>query len=128
MRKNYDFSKAKRNPYARRLKKQITIRLDEQTLQYFKDLSAEIEIPYQTLINLYLGECARAKKRPSCIGAMGILANFDAVSKNRFIMIKERFRILQSKYDQFACQTGFSLFHQGILTHKVFLVQLYAKP
>jgi predicted DNA binding CopG/RHH family protein len=65
MRKNYDFSKAKRNPYARRLKKQITIRLDEQTLRYFKDLSAETEIPYQTLINLYLGECARAKKRPS---------------------------------------------------------------
>ena len=65
MRKNYDFSKAKRNPYAKRLKKQITIRLDEQTLQYFKDLSAETEIPYQTLINLYLGECARTKKRPS---------------------------------------------------------------
>ena len=65
MRKNYDFSNAKRNPYAKRLKKQITIRLDEQTLQYFKDLSAETEIPYQTLINLYLGECARTKKRPS---------------------------------------------------------------
>ena len=65
MRKNYDFSKAKRNPYVKRLKKQITIRLDEQTLQYFKDLSAETEIPYQTLINLYLGECARTKKRPS---------------------------------------------------------------
>jgi predicted DNA binding CopG/RHH family protein len=65
MRKSYDFSKAKRNPYAKRLKKQITIRLDEQTLQYFKDLAAETEIPYQTLINLYLGECARAKKRPS---------------------------------------------------------------
>jgi predicted DNA binding CopG/RHH family protein len=65
MRKDYDFSKAKRNPYAKRLKKQITIRLDEQTLQYFKDLSAETEIPYQTLINLYLGECARTKKRPS---------------------------------------------------------------
>ena len=65
MRKSYDFSKAKRNPYSKRLKKQITIRLDEQTLQYFKDLSTETEIPYQTLINLYLGECARAKKRPS---------------------------------------------------------------
>jgi predicted DNA binding CopG/RHH family protein len=65
MRKSYDFSKAKRNPYAGRLKKQITIRLDEQTLQYFKDLSIETEIPYQTLINLYLGECARTKKRPS---------------------------------------------------------------
>jgi predicted DNA binding CopG/RHH family protein len=65
MRKSYDFSKARQNPYARRLKKQITIRLDEHTLQYFKDLSDETEIPYQTLINLYLGECARTKKRPS---------------------------------------------------------------
>jgi len=65
MRKSYDFSKAKRNPYAKRLKRQITIRLDEDTLQYFKDLSAETEIPYQTLINFYLGECARTKKRLS---------------------------------------------------------------
>jgi predicted DNA binding CopG/RHH family protein len=65
MRKSYDFSKARQNPYARRLKKQITIRLDEHTLRYFKDLSDETEIPYQTLINLYLGECARTKKRPS---------------------------------------------------------------
>ncbi len=65
MRKSYDFSKGKRNPYAKRLKKQITIRLDEQTLAYFKELSEETEIPYQTLINLYLGECARTKKKPS---------------------------------------------------------------
>ncbi len=65
MRKKYDFSKAKRNPYAKRLKKQITIRLDEETLEYFRDLSEETEIPYQTLINLYLGECARTRKRPS---------------------------------------------------------------
>ena len=65
MRKKYDFSKGRKNPYAKKLKKQITIRLDEGTLQYFKDLSQETEIPYQTLINLYLGECARAKKRPS---------------------------------------------------------------
>jgi len=65
MRKKYDFSKAKRNPYARRLKKQITIRLDEETLAYFRELSDETEIPYQTLINLYLGECARMRKRPS---------------------------------------------------------------
>jgi len=42
-----------------------SIRLDEQTLEYFKDLSAETEIPYQTLINLYLGDCARSKKKPS---------------------------------------------------------------
>ena len=65
MRKSYDFSKGKRNPYARRLKRQITIRLDEGTLAYFKKLAEETEIPYQTLINLYLGECARSKKKPS---------------------------------------------------------------
>jgi predicted DNA binding CopG/RHH family protein len=65
MRKRYDFSKARTNPYARRLKKQITIRLDEGTLAYFKQLAEEAEIPYQTLINFYLRECARTKKRPS---------------------------------------------------------------
>jgi len=61
MRKKYDFSKARRNPYAKALKKQVTIRLDEDTLAYFKALADETEIPYQTLINLYL----RAKKRPA---------------------------------------------------------------
>jgi uncharacterized protein (DUF4415 family) len=65
MRKKYDFSKARRNPYARRLKKQLTIRLDEETLAYFRQLAEETEIPYQTLINFYLRECAQAKKRPS---------------------------------------------------------------
>ena len=64
MRKKYDFSKGKQNPYAKKLKKQITIRLDDETLEYFKNLSLETEIPYQTLINLYLGECARTKKKP----------------------------------------------------------------
>jgi uncharacterized protein (DUF4415 family) len=65
MRKKYDFSKARRNPYARRLKKQLTIRLDEETLAYFRQLAEETEIPYQTLINFYLRECAQEKKRPS---------------------------------------------------------------
>jgi len=65
MRKTYDFSKGKRNPYARRLKEQITIRVDTPTLDYFKSLSADVGVPYQTLINLYLSECARSKKRPS---------------------------------------------------------------
>ena len=65
MRKKYDFSKGKQNPYAKKLKKQITIRLDDETLEYFKNLSLETEIPYQTLINLDLGECARTKKKPS---------------------------------------------------------------
>jgi predicted DNA binding CopG/RHH family protein len=63
MKKHYDFSKGKRNPYARRLKKQITIRLDEETLAYFKRLATETDVPYQTLINLFLRDCARTKKR-----------------------------------------------------------------
>jgi predicted DNA binding CopG/RHH family protein len=63
MRKDYDFSKAKRNPYARRLKRQVTIRLEHDTIAYFKRLSSENGIPYQTLINLYLRECASSGKR-----------------------------------------------------------------
>jgi predicted DNA binding CopG/RHH family protein len=62
MRKEYDFSNAKRNPYAKRLKKQITIRLDGPTIDYFKSLAGDTGIPYQTLINLYLRDCV-AKKR-----------------------------------------------------------------
>ena len=63
MRKTYDFSKARPNPYARRLKKQVTIRLDEDTIKYFKSLADGAEIPYQTLINLYLRECAGTGRR-----------------------------------------------------------------
>lgn len=63
MRKTYDFTHAKRNPYARRLKRQITIRLDADTLAYFDKLADETGIPYQTLINLYLRECATSRKR-----------------------------------------------------------------
>jgi uncharacterized protein (DUF4415 family) len=65
MRKEYDFSKAKKNPYAGQLKKQVTIRLDEGTVEYFKKLSKEAGIPYQTLINLYLRDCAAAGRRLS---------------------------------------------------------------
>ena len=65
MKDNYDFSKGRRNPYAKRLKKQVTIRLDEPTLDYFKELAEDTGIPYQTLINLYLRDCAQAKKKPS---------------------------------------------------------------
>ena len=65
MRKEYDFSKAKRNPYARRLKRQITIRLDEGTLEYFNRLAKETGIAYQTLINLYLRDCAASGKKLS---------------------------------------------------------------
>lgn len=65
MRKEYDFSKARRNPYTARLKRPVTIRLDEETIKYFKRLSQESGIPYQTLINLYLRDCAASQKRLS---------------------------------------------------------------
>jgi uncharacterized protein (DUF4415 family) len=62
MRKHYDFSKARRNPYAKRLKRQVTIRLDEDTLTYFRKMGERLEIPYQTLINMYLRDCADSHK------------------------------------------------------------------
>jgi predicted DNA binding CopG/RHH family protein len=65
MRNNYDFSKASRNPYAKRLKQQITIRLDKPTIEYFKQLADENGIPYQTLINLYLRDCAVSGRKLS---------------------------------------------------------------
>ena len=65
MRKNYDFTRSKKNPYASQLKRQVTIRLDEGTIHYFKDLAKETGLPYQTLINLYLRDCALEKRRLS---------------------------------------------------------------
>lgn len=65
MRKEYDFSNARRNPYAARLKRAVTIRLDEPTISYFKSLSEETGVAYQTLINSYLRDCAESKRRPS---------------------------------------------------------------
>ena len=63
MRKRYDFSKSIPNPYLRKPKRQITIRLDIDTVQYFKSLSERCGIPYQNLINLYLRDCAAEKKQ-----------------------------------------------------------------
>ena len=65
MRKEYDFSTAKPNPYAKRLKRSVTIRLDGRTIRYFQDLAAELEVPYQTLINLYLRDCVETGRRPA---------------------------------------------------------------
>jgi uncharacterized protein (DUF4415 family) len=62
MRQHYDFSGGQPNPYAKQLKRQVTIRLDEPTLVYFKSLAEETAIPYQTLINLYLRDCAASQK------------------------------------------------------------------
>ncbi len=67
MRKEYDFTNARKNPYAKRLKKSITIRLDEPTVDYFRQLADEAELPYQSLINLYLRDCAVNNRRPSLI-------------------------------------------------------------
>ena len=64
MKKNYDFSRARKNPYAAKLKKQVTIRLDIATIDYFKKLASQIGVPYQQLINLYLRDCAQLKKQP----------------------------------------------------------------
>jgi uncharacterized protein (DUF4415 family) len=65
MRKEYDFSDSKKNPYAKDLKKQVTLRLNEDVIRYFKGLAKETGIPYQNLINLYLRECAHSEKKPS---------------------------------------------------------------
>ena len=62
MRKHYNFSNSSPNPYAQRLKKQITIRIDEDTIAYFKNMAEEKSIPYQALINLYLRDCAQSHR------------------------------------------------------------------
>ena len=64
MRKEYDFSKAERNPYAGRFKRQVTLRLEGQVVDYFKDLSREAGMPYQTLINFYLKDCVETHRKP----------------------------------------------------------------
>ena len=63
MKAQYDFSAATKNPYAKRLKQSVTIRLDASTVAYFKALAAETELPYQSLINLYLRDCAASGRR-----------------------------------------------------------------
>lgn len=57
MREEYDFSKAKKNPYTKKLKQQITINIDNDVIDFFKNMSSSSGIPYQTLINLYLSDC-----------------------------------------------------------------------
>ncbi len=65
MRKEYDFSKMKgrRNPYAKVLKKQVTLRLGVDVIEYFKQMAQETGIPYQNLVNLYLRQCAHSHKK-----------------------------------------------------------------
>jgi predicted DNA binding CopG/RHH family protein len=65
MRREYDFSASRKNPYAKQLKRQITIRLDTVAVDYFKQMASELGMPYQNLINLFLRDCALQKRRPS---------------------------------------------------------------
>jgi len=65
MRSHYDFSKMKsrKNPYANKLKKQITIRIGSGTLEYFREMSNETGVPYQNLIDSYLADCVSSHRR-----------------------------------------------------------------
>lgn len=65
MQKEYDFTKAVKNPYVKRPKTAVTIRLDQATVDYFKRLSEQVNLPYQTLINSYLTDCANRKVKPN---------------------------------------------------------------
>ncbi len=64
MKREYDFSKARRNPYAKALKEQITIRIESDVISYFKKMAEKLGVPYQNLINFYLRECVSSKKEP----------------------------------------------------------------
>lgn len=66
MRKEYDFStmKSRKNPYASKLKRQVTIRMRDDVISYFKDMSENTGIPYQSLINLYLRDCVAKGRKP----------------------------------------------------------------
>jgi uncharacterized protein (DUF4415 family) len=77
MRTHYDFArmKGRRNPYARRLKKSVTIRLDRDLIAYFKGLAVETGLPYQSVINLYLRDCAAHGRRLAMNWVSGIASD-----------------------------------------------------
>ena len=65
MKKEYDFANSIKNPYIKKLKKQISIRVEKETIEYFKQLSIELGIPYQNLMNMFLSDCANKNMRPN---------------------------------------------------------------
>ncbi|HMN25040.1 MAG: BrnA antitoxin family protein [Ignavibacteriaceae bacterium] len=65
MKKEYNFKDSIKNPYVKKLKKQISIRIEKETVEYFKKLASEIDIPYQNLMNMYLRECALKNYKPN---------------------------------------------------------------
>jgi len=64
MREEYDFSNSVKNPYAQKEKKQISINIEVDTIEYFKTLAKKVDIPYQNLINSYLSDCAERMVEP----------------------------------------------------------------
>ena len=64
MKEEYDFSQSVKNPYAKKVKKQISLNVDIETIDYFKTLSAKVGMPYQTLINSFLMDCALRHVEP----------------------------------------------------------------
>ncbi len=64
MREEYDFSNSIPNPYAKQVKKQISLNIEVDTIEYFKQLSKKVGLPYQTLINSYLTDCAKRHVEP----------------------------------------------------------------
>ena len=77
MRAEYEFSKMKgrRNPYARLLKKPVTIRLGADVVDYFKTMATHMEVPYQNLINLYLRDCVQSHRHIQWAGHSGRYAS-----------------------------------------------------
>ncbi|NJL61693.1 MAG: BrnA antitoxin family protein [Methylacidiphilales bacterium] len=65
MKDEYDFSQSVKNPYIKKLKKQVTIRLEEEIVEYFKGLAEETGISYQSLINIYLQDCVKSQRKLS---------------------------------------------------------------
>lgn len=65
MKDEYDFSQSVQNPYIKKLKKQVTIQLEEEVADYFKALAEETGISYQSLINLYLQDCVKSQRKLS---------------------------------------------------------------
>lgn len=75
MKAQYDFSKAKRSTYAGKLTKAVALSLDEATFDYFKSMAAEMDVPVQALINVYLRDCARSERKPSIKGTWELAAD-----------------------------------------------------
>jgi uncharacterized protein (DUF4415 family) len=65
MKAEYDLAnmRSRKNPYAKQLKKQLTIRMGVDIIDYFKQMASETGVPYQNLINLYLRDCVRSHRK-----------------------------------------------------------------